>query len=373
MIRLVLILLISLVAGCNQRSSPQYLMDEYLLRISRVTDQEIVADTDNADSLQLPPLKLRSYPLPDIRMKALDALDLLKCPALSQTVARRNSSLGKQMLPSQRLNYEKELINRLSDCIRFVTDSGGKPETVKLLREIALKKVMQLPAVRWNALFTDTELTRQLSGSGKLLSLSGDNGRQGSLEALHYLAAYLPDNSLEKPYTQAILEQHLQQLLASRYSGQLLASAQQLIQTLNQASWLLETRLEKRPVCPQGRMTPVAQRLQNVFRLFYAGDSANDDSANDYGIQPFLAQVHRQGKEWRAALARVLRQLPPAPTPEMQDYLDSILSEHHQNSQWLALERATARHTRAWQKLLSQCGLMPGQQKVSIRLLTSDF
>ncbi|MGI9277054.1 MAG: DUF3080 family protein [Endozoicomonas sp.] len=353
MARLFILLFVLLLTGCDQRSSPDYLMEEYLKRISRVTEQSLSYHVPV--QLPRPPeLRLREHPVPDIRMKFLDALDLLSCPSLSQVVASRNSSLGKQMLPSQRLHYEKLLLARIGDCLHHLTGSDSKPETVRILREIAQQKTAQLPASRWNLLFAHTELAGQLSDTGRLLSLQGDDGRQGTLAALNYLAGYLPDNSLSQPYTRQELEQHLQQLHASDYSGKLLTSSRQLDITLNQAAAMLEARMATSPVCPKGQITPEAERLMNVFRLFYSGEGA-------IGIQPFLARVHREGREWRQALSRIMKQLPPPPTPEMKVYLDSILTESSPGSLWHILEQATTRHTQVWQELLGQCGRMPGR------------
>ncbi|WP_422137626.1 DUF3080 family protein [Endozoicomonas sp. ALC020] len=341
---LALLLLITL-AGCGYRSTAEYQLEEYEERISNVTGQPMPSATVSFP--EMPPLRQRQYPLPDIRLKALEALNLLECPRLTQLIAHRNNSLGKQMQPSQLLHYEKKLIVQLEDCTNYLQQQNKKAELRARLKAIFQRKEAALPAAKWNMLLSGTELPSQLSGFQTLLPLHGDNGRQGTLEALNYLRLYLKDDRFAPPYDQQSLEMQLQQLTASHYSGQLLAAASAITNTLNRVSVMLE---KSDNICPQGRRSVKIERLNNVFRLFYV------DS-----IQPYMAKVVSEGREWRSVMLPLLLELPPAPDKAMKDYLLAITGSDYAFSVWQQLDKAILRHTRSWQKVLSECQMQPGQ------------
>ncbi|MGI9279883.1 MAG: DUF3080 family protein [Endozoicomonas sp.] len=338
-------LFLLILAGCSYRSTPEYQLEEYEQRISNVTEQSMPSATVSFP--ELPPLRKRHYPLPDIRLKALEALNLLECPKLTQLIAHRNNSLGKQMQPSQLLHYEKKLIVQLQTCTHYLSEHNRKPELQKKLVSILQQKQAALPAAKWNMLLSNTELSGQFSGFPDLLPLHGDNGRQGTLEALKYLKSYLMDEHLAPPYDQASLELQLQQLTASHYSGQLLAAATAITNTLNRVSVMLE---KSSNICPQGRRSVKIERLNNVFRLFYV------DS-----IQPYLAKVVSEGREWHSVMLPLLASLPPPPDTAMKDYLLAITKTDSAFSIWQQLDQSIMRHTRSWQKVLTECQMQPGQ------------
>lgn len=336
-------LLTMVLYGCSQRDAPEYFLAQYTTRLSRVTDTEVSGPTLLIPAL--PPLRHRSYPTPDIRLKALEAIDLLKCPTLSQTIAYRNSSLGKQMLPSSHYFHEKALLKLLPDCISTLqakAQDNRHGKIINRLQEVLKEKQTSFPGVQWNLLFANTEISQQLSSPGRSLPVNGSSGFQGTREALAYLVRLLPDRTLAAPYTLEVLESHLQQVSASRYLGQQLYSATLLSQTLNHAASILEQRLHKGPVCqPGAAQGDEQQRLYNVFRLFYQAQ-----------IQPYLSQIHQQGATIEQDWQQLLAQLPPAPTPVMAEYLQTLFGND-------LLQRSITRHTDVWQTIFDQCGARP--------------
>ncbi|WP_419535597.1 DUF3080 family protein [Endozoicomonas sp.] len=340
-----LLLAVFLLSGCSDQSSPDYFLEEYTKRLSRVTDVDLPGPDIALPAL--PPLRQRAYPAPDIRIKALEALDLLKCPALSQAVAYRNSSLGKQMLPSQHYFYEKTLLSLIPQCIRFLEQTDEDPEVIAKLQGVFTEKQASFPAIEWNLIFANTEFSRQLESQGRLLPADGQTGFQGTREALNYLTQLLPDQTLEAPYTLANLENHLQQVSASRYLGALIYTAAVLSQTLNHAATILERRLQKGPVCPAADPAE-EERLHNVFRLFYREK-----------VQPYLARVHQEGGIIRNDVRRLLSFLPAAPDEEAQRYLRVITQASNLNSPWYRLEQSIKHHTSVWGRFLEQCGKTP--------------
>ncbi len=345
----ILILVFTLnLSGCSDHTSPGYFLAEYIRRLSRVTGIDI-PEPDFAIP-KLPPLRQRAYPAPDIRIKALEALDLLKCPPLSQAVAYRNSSLGKQMLPSQHYFYEKTLLSLIPQCIDSLGQTDQNREVTAKLQQILREKQATFPAIEWNLVFANTEVSKQLNSQGRLLSTNDQANFQGTREALNYLTRLLPHQLVEPPYTSTDLENHLQQVAANRYLGELIYTAALLSQTLDNAANILQLRLKKGPVCPAADPAE-AERLYNVFRLFYREK-----------IQPYLARVDQQGIIIRNDINRLLSLLPAAPQEEMRRYLSLITQALNINSPWYQLEQSIKHHTTIWAEFLDQCGKAPALQ-----------
>lgn len=122
-----LFILFALFLSACSSSPEDAFMQDYLERISRVSDHSFQPISTDLFPV-IPTLHQRHYVISNAHMKAVMALDLLQCPKLSQKVAYRNSSLGKQMPPSQRLHYEKELLIELDDCIDYLQSTESEPE-----------------------------------------------------------------------------------------------------------------------------------------------------------------------------------------------------------------------------------------------------
>ncbi len=341
-----LFLLLVLLPACSDRSSPDYFLNEYLSRLSRVTEIKLSPSKPTAPTL--PTLRQRTYTVPDIRLKALEALDLLKCPALSQTVAYRNSSLGKQMLPSQHYFHEKKLLLQIPQCLHDLRKDPKNKDIIQRLEDVLQEKQAAFAPMEWNLIFANTEISRQLTSQGRLLPADGASGFQGTREALSYLTKMLPDRTLTGTYDSHHLERHLQQVSASRYLGKLFYTEAVLTQTLNDASNLLEQRLQKGPVCTRANPDE-GKRLHNVFRLFYRDK-----------IQPYLTGVYQQGTSIRQSFLLMLQQLPEPPNPTMAKYLARITDEQREDGLWYPFRHSIQRHARVWQQLLKQCGISVG-------------
>ena len=145
------------------------------------------------------------------------------------------------------------------------------------------------------------------------------------------------------------LEAHYAALHSRRMAGELLRALDLLRFHLDAAAGAIEARLDSRPLCYRGRATPEARIFDNVFRKFYVGQ-----------VQPYLARAHRQARDWLTPVNRLAGQQAASMTPGFRAYFDAQLSVSADGALWASYQRAHRRHTRAWQALLSQCGLMPG-------------
>jgi len=345
MTRLVLFLGLLLLAGCQPGNDGLALQRDYLERLQRSLDGADFApfDTRTLSQYRLPTRRQRLLELPELRIGLLDlVIDARRCPHLQQLISQRNSSLGKQLLPSQRLGYEGDLLRAIDDCLPHLPDSASLKGT---LQRLAAEKRRQLPAVFWNALNGSPEFEHYLRFADQALPLGSqeDNAALDALQRLASLGAALPH---QLPPGSDTLDPLFFALYASEQGGQLITSLASLRHTLNAGSELLEQRQRTRPLCPLGKATPRGRILQNIFVKFYAG-----------GLQPYLAQVDQRGQQWQAALHHLQRVegIPLA----TREHLQRLAGE--QDGLWQAFRAATARHVKAWQTVLNSCGLAPGQ------------
>ena len=345
MIRPALILCFLLLAGCGPANDGLALQRDYLERLQRSLDAPDVSAFDKRSTSQyrLPARRERLIELPELRIGLLDlVIDARRCPHLQQLISQRNSSLGKQLMPSQRLGYEGDLLRAIDACLPHLQDDSSLKAT---LQRLASDKRQQLPAVFWNALNGSPEFEHYLRFADKALPVNTleDSAALDALQRLASIGAGLPE---QLPPSASELEPQFFALYASEQGGQLITSLASLRHNLDVGSELLEQRQQSRPLCPLGQATPRGRILQNIFVKFYAG-----------GLQPYLAQVDQRGQQWQAVLLQLQRidGIPPA----TRTHLLRLAGE--QDSLWQDFRIATARHVKAWQTLLDSCGLAPGQ------------
>ncbi|NQD91735.1 DUF3080 family protein [Pseudomonas sp. CrR25] len=343
---LILLSFLALVA-CQPAGEGLDLQADYLQRLNNAVEGDGAEAFDPAQLLhyRMPARRERLIELADVRIGLLDLLiDVRRCPALQQQIGLRNSSLGKQLVPSRRLAYEGDLLRALDAC-RNALPANADAKLRHMLETLIEEKRRQLPAVFWNALNGSVEVERYLRFAEQALPATAQEDH-AALDALAQLA--LLGNALPErlPPPAAQLDPLFFALHSSEQGGQLITSLASLGHTLDQASRLLEYRQQHRPACPQGRPTPRGRILQNVFVKFYAG-----------ALQPYLAQVHQRGQRW----SNSLRQLSAAPRipAATRAYLLGLAGP--ERSLWQDVETATTRHVRAWQTTLKSCGLAPGQ------------
>jgi len=345
MIRPALLLCLTLLAGCGPANDGLALQSDYLERLQRSLDAANTPafDSRSASQYRLPPRRERISEIPELRISLLDlVIDARRCPHLQQLISQRNSSLGKQLMPSQRLGYEGDLLRALDACLPHLQNDSSLKAT---LQRLASDKRQQLQAVFWNALNGSQEFEHYLRFADQALPVDTqeDSAALNALQRLASIGATLPE---QLPPSASELEPLFFALYASEQGGQLITSLASLRHTLNAGSELLEQRLQNRPLCPLGQATPRGRILQNIFVKFYAG-----------GLQPYLAQVDQRGQQWQAALLQ-LQRIDGIPTAT-REHLQRLAGE--QDSLWQEFRAATARHVKAWQTLLNSCGLAPGQ------------
>lgn len=334
--------LVLLLAACTE--TPQGRLDDYVQRVARA------GEVERPEARQaLPPLyprgRERRLPIEPLRVDLLDLFRLQDCD-LSQLIAERNSILGRYLTEAGTLAYELAFLARAERCRAWLArqGDGDTPALREPLDALLTAKRQSLPSLWWNSSFGSDAfaLAFSLASAPQASTQTADPfAARQALEALLELGAQLH----ARTPAAADLEQWYRALSERRYFGAWLRSALALATSLEQAAAALE-RIDRDRLCPQHEPTPRARILQTVFLKIYAGR-----------VQPELARVHSQGREWLPVM-RALWQQQTRRTEALERYAARTFAEVP-GSIASRLDQAVARHTDAWQAVLGACGLMP--------------
>lgn len=321
----------------------------YSERLANVTGFQPPA----AEILQpIPPYpRIRDLVLPEreVRVGVLSYLALGEC-GLLHDVSERNSSLGRVQAASGRLLYEIRFYEQISACERDVQlrrpddqDFPGELASIRRAKEAVL------PRAFWNATFASPEFHTLLS-TGTLPLRRNEKMSltevEASLAMLTRIGKGLQQGAAG--LTLAVLERGYFELQRAKLAGKLLQGLHLSRDHLVRTTGILRQTAEARPICPMGRKTTRGEYLRNVFVKFYAGE-----------VQPYIGLLHRQSALLLASLDTLLKVQTVEPPTAFLEFYERWLSTDNADGLWQSFDRAVKDHTRAWQAVLSQCGLMP--------------
>ncbi|KEA62796.1 hypothetical protein ADIMK_3268 [Marinobacterium lacunae] len=329
------------------------MLERYTERVGNAIEQTIQTDYQQALAQRpaLPPRRLRLLEIEPINEGLIDVLDFRHCDLL-HVIAERNTSLGKLAGYSQRLIYELKILPALRAChARIIDQKLDVPDRLKLrLTQIITQKEQSFGALLWNTFYTSDEMEQQFALNQPPLPLQGVlelSSIKPALDHFVLLADLVNKSSWNTPEFGTALEEDFESLYRSNFGAQWLTSITLLTHTLERTADAIEQRLSRRPICFNNKPNNQANIIRNVFQRFYAGE-----------LQPYLSLVDRQGREWLSYHHRIMSQLP---VPEAaSNYFHVQLDLTAPEGIWQRYIDARDRHTRAWQRLLRQCGMMPG-------------
>lgn len=356
--KLTTLLLLIIITGCSS-DKPEQMLERYHQRLANALEQTARLDLEQPLPLpHYPKRRTRLVEVTEVRQGLFEVLNLRHCQLLP-LIAERNSSLGKVKQPSQLLVYELKLYDGLRNCRSQLEQKPIDQELQQQIEEIWRIKRQNLPMVIWNSIYNSEEMERNFSLSEPSLPISGEDGFTASMQALQHFQL-VSELAYEQPAWQLPpfiddLEQGYQALYHNRYGSRWLRSIALLTATLKQSAELIEDKLAQRPLCFKQQPTPKAKIVQNVFHKYYAAQ-----------VQPYMARLDIQGKRWLAQHNLILNKLEPVIPESIKHYRKQVLSTKTSlspHSLWAHYINARDRHTKAWQKLLGQCGLMPGKNR----------
>lgn len=344
---------VSLLSSC-QLSAPQAMLEDYAARMSNVLETAIDLELEQAAlAISVFPVKReRIVPTAELREGLWDVLDFRQCDML-HLISERNSSLGKVMPPSQKMRYELRFVSALQRCYQTLEAIEEPDETQLAFQErlaaIYETKLSNLPIEIWNGIYSSDELSQHFKLGKPPLPLESISygTSHNALETLSELTVLSGQESITLPAWLDDIETHYGALHRSELGAGLLAGVSMVTQTLDRTAEAIETRLKRKPFCFEGHQPPRATILSNVFQKYYAGE-----------VQPYMAIIQREGSRWFGLHNAMIKRL-PAPSA-MQDYRLQVLALESESSLWGKWVQARERHTKAWQKILGQCNMMPG-------------
>lgn len=349
-----LLICILCLSACN-RSPAAAMLEDYADSMSTVLETPIELDLDSAllDFPALPERRERMLPTTDIREGMMDVWDFQQC-GMMRLIAERNSTLGKVMLPSQKMVYELRFMSALQQCrnkIAALTKPTQREQNfLQRLNAIYQVKQQNLPAEIWNGTYTSEEISQHFAlGSAPLSTeLKSYENAQRAMEQLLTLAKLAKADPLTLPDWLEQLEDQYFALYSSRFGTELLPTLRIVTQTLDRTAVAIEQRLQSAPFCYKNHKPRRADILGNIFQEYYAGQ-----------VQPYMALLQREGKHWLTTHQQIMQRLPvPA---AMSAWQQQVISLDAPDSLWQQWQQANKRHTQAWQDILGQCGMMPGQ------------
>lgn len=338
-------LLLVALTGCNPFSDARSMMDEYVERVARVLESEPQFSPIESPSL-LPRRRERALEMPELELGMLDFLSLYGCE-LQVVVGEKNSVLGRVMQPLNRLRYEVRFIRAARECLPETEDE----DLVEVLEQAIESKRESLPIAVWNAtwggqeiepLFSLSKGQYPVASEGNPVSDLALDARQLNQAVAQVLAGQLEVNlDFAGPVQQRWQAEHR--------AGQLINSAVLLNARLDDASALIQQRLEGRPLCLNGKPNNQSDIVQNMFFSIYIGK-----------VQPYLSDVRRARQVLIEPLADLAQQQLAIMPEGFKAWYRRYLAAAADESIWRQLDASIMRHTRRWQDLLEQCGLRPG-------------
>ncbi len=340
-----ILVVVFLTTGCDPFTQPESMLDEYNRRLARVLDLEPQL-TPVPAAPGLPRLRERVREIEPITLGLMDFLRLYGCE-LQFVVGERNSGLGRVAHPLTRLDYERRFITAAEDCLASIE----RESLAEQLIVATAQKRQSLPDAAWNAVWGSREIESHFTRSRGPLPVHADHNHLGT--SVHNAALLerrirnLLNGELEQDL--AALDAVYQRWLYDPLAGQALRSAILVTTRLDDASGLIEQRLGERPLCRDGRTNRQAEILRNMFGAVYAAE-----------VQPYLANVQRVRRELLPPLLALASFRESSPSESFERYVLTVLDDSAEGNHWQAFDQAIARHTRAWQDLLDQCGMRPG-------------
>lgn len=337
--------------GCSN-DSPKGMLEDYMSRVGNTIDVEIDTTLETEGRIPLFPRKReRVQQTEEVRQGLIEVLDLDYCTGMLNLIAQRNSNLGRVMLPSQQMAYEIRFFNNLNSCReKLLRDRSHPSELQDQIEAIYQIKASNLKKEIWNGIYSSDEFAANFSRSEDAIPMKGESGfsaTKNAMEIFKQLAAISPTNIQQfNQNNLATLEEQYKTLNSNRYGSRLLKSLDVMTETMERTSKAIHERLDRRPFCFPGHQTQKRDILHNVFVKFYSQQ-----------FQPYLSRVHREGEQWRNLNETLINEFEP--TPAVKQYYEKTLSLTSDNSLWRRYIEARDAHTKAWQRILGQCDLMP--------------
>lgn len=335
-----------MLQSCSDTSALEASWQDYLSRLSRVLDRDI-SRVPSGDVLHFPRTRDIAMTFAPSNIDILDFLRMRRC-ALRETIAQRNSILGRHGDESAKLIFDLRFLNEAKVCIQLLKDDGNDSLASQLSDAVTLKR-QELPSRIFAAGIAGDEF-REFWQRPPDLRDYPTSGEDPSIAALarwqrwqhQWLAGDWEHNANDVLTTLGEIRMG---------GGGLLLKAEELnTRELRAAANLIDQRVSGRALCLKPSPTTPAQQFRNVLGSRFIGviqQQASLINQHKYGL---LDNIDTIENELFSAMAAQQIEVPVA-------YLNWL----KQRTELLANGTlAHQRHVKLAGELLSQCGLSPG-------------
>ena len=331
MLRLNLILLTFLVAGCESESSSIGPSQSDLDRVAQILGKP---ETEMA-----PILGTRHRPqiqrFSETRIGFRNALDLGGCKLLPM-IAERNSSLGRQKQASVRLIYEWKIASGLEVCSPLI-DKPWFQDVLLSKRDDVTIAVTHLLFKSQEAELLNFNISRpfsKLSDSSAAYAQRFEPVRRVLIQALDH---EMPPSSERV----SEFEKALSQWSRTQHHASLRKAVSESIRWLLAANRLQRNTILEGRICPMGTPTLRAHRIK-LFINGYFGDT----------IQPKLSMISRSLRSFIAQWDPIV--LGQFPNKTLPMHLLGLSPDVEKQ-----LKTELRGHVKQWQTILGKCQLEP--------------
>ena len=346
--RLAALALLIALSACDSTSSANSAWEDYLTRLSRVLDVAI-PDPAPLPYPHFPRTRELALTFSQSDINLLEFLRLRRCK-LRETLAERNSILGRHGDASSHLIFDLRFLNEAPACIEELK-ADNDSELAQALIDAQASKQRDLPARLFMALLAGKEF-RQIWQPPQRQRDYPPQAADPAVQALRqwqrWQAAWLRG---EWQHSGDALLESLGQLRHGR-GGELLAFQQTTLDGLRRSTAMIRQRVEGRPLCLNRQPINEARYFQNVVSQFFiTGLQRQASDANRHQLA-LLGAVRQIEADLAGALSASGNAIPET-YRQWQRQRDALLD---------AAKAAQRDHVAAVEALLSQCGLAPGRE-----------
>ncbi len=344
---------ISACADNNQLSSQ---WQDYHSRLERVLQRQ-AAPHDNIAFPHLPKPRELSLEFSDSGIDLLDFLRMRRC-ALRDTIAQRNSILGRHGDAAARLIFDLRFINQATVCQKILVEDGLMALAAQL-QAATLVKQRELPARIFAASLIGPEF-RQFWQIPVDLGTYPLSGKDPSLAALarwqQWQTEWLSQPGSMADWSSLTWQQFSEDVLNTLgqirlgAGGSMLAAQRVNLAGLTTASAIITQRVNGRPLCLNPQPTPAATHFQGTLRSVFIQQLQKQASAinqHQFNVMTIMAEIEDKLLTVMAANQLAI----PKAYLDWQKQRDNLL---------LATDQAQRKHVALAGELLKQCGLQPG-------------
>ncbi|WP_320838183.1 DUF3080 family protein [Zhongshania sp.] len=349
-------LLASTLIACGDREPLTTHWQDYQSRLERVLQRQ-AAPHNNIAFPRLPKPRELSLEFNDSGIDILDFLRMRRC-ALRDTIAQRNSILGRHGDAAARLIFDLRFINQATVCQKILVEDGLMALAAQLQAATRVKQ-RELPARIFAASLISPEF-RQFWQIPVDLSAYPLSGKDPSLAALarwqQWQTEWLSQPGSMADWSSLAWQQFSEDVLNTLgqirlgAGGSMLAAQRVNLAGLTTASSIITQRVNGRPLCLKPQPTPAATHFQGALRSVFIQQLQKQASAinqHQFNVMAIMAEIENELLALMAANQLAI----PSAYINWQKQRDDLL---------LATDQAQRQHVALAGELLKQCGLQSG-------------